>query len=143
MKSATSELVDDFLDLVGVAHAAPFVLMRSSWMVPSPSGADERLVDAPVLLDERQAVERRRGDDHLEVVAAAGAVDHVELGRVRERALEQLAQRLRAHASIVASEPSRLELRLLRADVAELVDAHGSGPCARKGVEVQVLSSAL
>jgi subtilisin family serine protease len=30
----------------------------------------------------------------------------------------------------------------LRADVAELVDAHGSGPCARKGVEVQVLSSA-
>src|SRR5213078_3660178 len=31
----------------------------------------------------------------------------------------------------------------LRADVAELVDAHGSGPCGRKLVEVQVLSSAL
>ena len=31
----------------------------------------------------------------------------------------------------------------LRADVAELVDAHGSGPCALRGVEVQVLSSAL
>src|SRR5919198_1026348 len=31
----------------------------------------------------------------------------------------------------------------LRADVAELVDAHGSGPCGRKPVEVQVLSSAL
>ena len=29
-----------------------------------------------------------------------------------------------------------------RADVAELVDAHGSGPCGRKLVEVQVLSSA-
>ena len=29
-----------------------------------------------------------------------------------------------------------------RADVAELVDAHGSGPCALRGVEVQVLSSA-
>ena len=28
------------------------------------------------------------------------------------------------------------------ADVAELVDAHGSGPCGRKPVEVQVLSSA-
>src|SRR6185503_12185983 len=28
------------------------------------------------------------------------------------------------------------------ADVAELADAHGSGPCTRKGVEVQVLSSA-
>src|SRR5262249_52012101 len=30
----------------------------------------------------------------------------------------------------------------VRADVAELVDAHGSGPCGRKPVEVQVLSSA-
>jgi hypothetical protein len=30
----------------------------------------------------------------------------------------------------------------IRADVAELVDAHGSGPCGRKLVEVQVLSSA-
>jgi hypothetical protein len=30
-----------------------------------------------------------------------------------------------------------------RADVAELVDAHGSGPCGRKSVEVQVLSSAF
>src|ERR1035438_8833461 len=28
------------------------------------------------------------------------------------------------------------------ADVAELADAHGSGPCTRKGVKVQVLSSA-
>src|SRR5829696_2624710 len=31
---------------------------------------------------------------------------------------------------------------LLRADVAELVDAHGSGPCGGNPVEVQVLSSA-
>src|SRR5262245_40896662 len=30
-----------------------------------------------------------------------------------------------------------------RADVAELVDAHGSGPCGGNPVEVQVLSSAL
>src|SRR5437867_12258107 len=29
-----------------------------------------------------------------------------------------------------------------RADVAELVDAHGSGPCGLRPVEVQVLSSA-
>src|SRR3954454_7334439 len=38
------------------------------------------------------------------------------------------------------SPHGRLESR--RADVAELVDAHGSGPCAFRGVEVQVLSSA-
>ncbi len=30
----------------------------------------------------------------------------------------------------------------VRADVAELVDAHGSGPCGLRLVEVQVLSSA-
>ena len=35
----------------------------------------------------------------------------------------------------------RLEL-VSRADVAELVDAHGSGPCGGDPVEVQVLSSA-
>src|SRR3954466_4155177 len=57
----------------------------------------QRLVDAPVLLDEGQAGERRRGDDHLEVVAAACAVDDVELRRVGEGRLEKRPQRLRAH----------------------------------------------
>src|SRR5919199_1080292 len=33
--------------------------------------------------------------------------------------------------------------RATRADVAELVDAHGSGPCGGNPVEVRVLSSAL
>jgi hypothetical protein len=32
--------------------------------------------------------------------------------------------------------------RFLRAEVAELADAHGSGPCTRKGVGVRVPSSA-
>ena len=73
------------------------------------------------------------------MVATPGPVDHVELGRVRERRLEQVAERLRAHVSIVAA----VATLTAHADVAELVDAHGSGPCARKGVEVQVLSSAL
>lgn len=30
-----------------------------------------------------------------------------------------------------------------QADVAELADAHGSGPCSFTGVEVRLLSSAL
>src|SRR5262249_13857843 len=30
--------VDDALDLLAVAHVVPFVLIRSSWMVPSASG---------------------------------------------------------------------------------------------------------
>ena len=41
----------------------------------------------------------------------------------------------------MSSRGARLQCAL-RADVAELVDAHGSGPCGRKLVEVQVLSSA-
>jgi hypothetical protein len=32
---------------------------------------------------------------------------------------------------------------VILAGVAELADAHGSGPCARKGVQVQVLSPVL
>ena len=88
MKSATSELVDDVLDLLGVAHGpvAPFRL--DPQLVDAAVGQRlvERLVDELVLLDERQAVEARRGHAHLEVVAAARAVDDVDLGRVRERA---------------------------------------------------------
>ena len=38
--------------------------------------------------------------------------------------------------------PRRLAKLFVRADVAELVDAHGSGPCGGNPVEVQVLSSA-
>ena len=47
-------------------------------------------------------------------------------------------------AGRVTARPNEVALATLviPADVAELVDAHGSGPCARKGVEVQVLSSA-
>ena len=41
-----------------------------------------------------------------------------------------------------ASQFEKMESPLVCADVAELADAHGSGPCTRKGVEVQVLSSA-
>src|SRR3954465_13754975 len=36
----------------------------------------------------------------------------------------------------------RVFTRTSRAEVAELADAHGSGPCARKGVGVRVPSSA-
>jgi hypothetical protein len=34
-------------------------------------------------------------------------------------------------------------LQITRAEVAELVDAHDSGSCVRKGVEVRVFSSAF
>src|SRR5581483_11056951 len=62
-----------------------------------------RLVDAPVLFDKREAVQRRRRDDDLEVVADARPVDDLQLGRVGKRALEQLGEAVGAHASIVPS----------------------------------------
>src|SRR5579864_5638927 len=40
------------------------------------------------------------------------------------------------------SRPAYSAPRLSRAEVAELADAHGSGPCTRKGVGVRVPSSA-
>ncbi len=40
-------------------------------------------------------------------------------------------------------EAAAMDPRLAhRAEMAELADAHGSGPCTRKGVEVRVLFSA-
>ena len=58
----------------------------------------ERLVDEAVLVEQREPVEAGARDDHLEVVAAAGAVDDRELARVRERAPEQLLEDVRGHA---------------------------------------------
>ncbi len=46
------------------------------------------------------------------------------------------------HVQLGRGGPALWQTRL-RADVAELVDAHGSGPCGGNPVEVQVLSSAL
>ena len=62
-----------------------------------PKRPGERVVDQPVLLQQREAVEARALDDHLEVVAAAGAILDAQLGRVRERTLEQRLQRFAGH----------------------------------------------
>src|SRR5205823_2433218 len=45
------------------------------------------------------------------------------------------------HGAIIGATRPSLHCAI-RADVAELVDAHGSGPCGGNPVEVQVLSSA-
>ncbi len=56
-------------------------------------------VDESVLLDQREPGEARARDDDLEVVAAARAVLHVELGRVGEGLGEELAERGRSRSS--------------------------------------------
>src|SRR6476646_8906567 len=45
----------------------------------------ERGIDQLVLLEPREPIERGRGDDHLEVVAATGPVLDAQLVRIRER----------------------------------------------------------
>src|ERR1700712_3903971 len=51
--------------------------------------------------------------------------------------------RSRARCEGRSERKVRYRLRSCRADVAELVDAHGSGPCGSNPVKVRFLSSAL
>jgi hypothetical protein len=50
--------------------------------------------------------------------------------------------RLDAFVTLAIAAVQRCSAQDLRAEVAELADAHGSGPCTRKGVGVRVPSSA-
>ena len=52
----------------------------------------ERIVDEPVLVEERQAGESRARDGGLEMVAAAGAVDDRDLRGVGERRAQELLE---------------------------------------------------
>jgi ATP-dependent Lon protease len=61
----------------------------------------ERLVDEPVLLEQREPCEAAARHGHLEVVAAARAVLDVQLGRVGKRVSQQGLQALGGHDAIV------------------------------------------
>jgi phage tail-like protein len=77
---------------------------------PVPQGLRQRLVDEPVLVQQRQSGEARRRDGHLEVIAAPGAVLDAELGGIRKGLLEKILQRFGCHAAMVAAqerEPAR------------------------------------
>jgi hypothetical protein len=63
----------------------------------------ERLVDEAVLIEQREPGEARARDDHLEVVAAAGAILDAELIRVRERIAQQEFESLGSHAAMLAA----------------------------------------
>ena len=52
----------------------------------------ERIVDEPMLVDERETAEARARDGDLEVVAAARPVDDRDVGRVREGGVQQLLE---------------------------------------------------
>jgi hypothetical protein len=70
---------------------------------PVRKGGRERVVDQPVLLDERELGEAVARDRDLEMVAAAGPILDGELARIGERVAEQRFQGFRSgHAIIVA-----------------------------------------
>ena len=58
----------------------------------------ERVVDEPVLLDQREPFEARACDHDLEMVAAARAVLDAELVRIGERIAQQRFEALDSHA---------------------------------------------
>ena len=102
-----------------------------------PACASGRRVERHDHLRVRRAFERRR--------SATGSTtqrDEHDCEAEHGEGVARLIDGLRRSGSRRRlTRGARLESDV-RADVAELVDAHGSGPCARKGVEVQVLSSA-
>ena len=70
---------------------------------PVAERRSERLVDEPVLLDEREPVEAAALDRHLEVVAPARPVLDRELARIGERGAQERFERAgESHGIIVA-----------------------------------------
>ena len=107
------------------------------------------LADAGLAVHERRAP-RPRGVDARERLG-----EHGELEVPLEQLLLHGHTETRSRPGLQDGHPrrflpgvalrnrqTRLARLALRADVAELVDAHGSGPCGLRLVEVQVLSSA-
>ena len=88
----------------------------------------------PAAHDRLAHADRRRAPARPPAAAASGRAHGGGAGR--GRLLDRRDRRTRD-----GSVRTRINSRS-PADVAELVDAHGSGPCGRKVVEVQVLSSA-
>ena len=150
------------------AHAPPARSAADARAAPpsrsSPTASSPRS-SRPAGGRRRGRRDRRRSRDVIRQYLAAGHVDeaHVSLVPVLlgggERLLRRPGERDRVRAGPCdrgtrrdapplprravtgrAREPPAKNSS--RADVAELVDAHGSGPCGRNPVEVQVLSSA-
>ena len=98
---------------------------------PVPQRLRERVVHETVLVEERQPVEARARDDHLEVVAAAGAVLDAELRRVGKRAAQKRLETLDSHAAMLltAWPPTsrRRGRKLVRQGAAGVVGAPPGG----------------
>ena len=105
---------------------------RCSWACAGRAGGRAALVSARLFGGRLRQWRRVERDHDLGSRRLRG-------GRPGKRKRRQPAEKNKTPFQEGNGTGARLESR---ADVAELVDAHGSGPCGRKPVEVQVLSSA-
>ena len=80
--------------------------------------------------------------DRLGLEGHGGATRLGFLRYTTEEEVDRTLEALGGDRPRLSRRPDGRAMLLRPADVAELVDAHGSGPCGRKVVEVQVLSSA-
>ena len=109
---------------------------RSSVVLPTPASPCTRTsappspASTPASASARTASSRSRSSSSFSAITL---VDKTGTSGSSFRGTSCIARRE------AASDAARLTVR---ADVAELVDAHGSGPCGLRLVEVQVLSSA-
>jgi aconitate hydratase len=69
----------------------------------------ERVVDEPVLLDQRQAVKAWARDGHLEVIPSAGPIRDRELARVRERVTKELFEAGGHGPTIAVARPDSIK----------------------------------
>src|SRR5205823_12244915 len=119
--------------------------------VPGGRGRGGQLAVLDEGLRERRL---RQGDDDLDeprrlrygreaaCVGTPGREQRERPGEGEEKESEGAQTHHGTRGFARSGRPSEATMAL-RADVAELVDAHGSGPCGGNPVEVQVLSSAL
>jgi hypothetical protein len=75
----------------------------------------EGVVDASVLVEERQSVECGRHDSYLEVISGTGSILDLQVGRLGERLLEQRADGLGLHATMLDAQGYPGDMRFVRA----------------------------
>src|SRR5581483_5489315 len=115
--------------------------LSRSWRNTSHNRHQKNCAGINQLLTE-SALKPSAQDLSLSPGTASGSIDspHTLTENSRSRDNKKAAREPR-FASFPAGEHS-LRHNVFRAEVAELADAHGSGPCTRKGVGVRVPSSA-
>ena len=136
------EPVED--DLVAPAHGRARNRSRETRLEPLLVARDRAQVRRPGTRVHREAGLRQRGLLEQHDLLDEAPARRCRAGRGGGGERQRETDRRKQEKTPVQAEKGTQHAATLsvRADVAELVDAHGSGPCGGNPVEVQVLSSA-